>query len=137
VAFGIYRFPCDQINIDFFWAKCTYKHSKNLRFRELKVQQISPGLRPDLLPCLAGRQRRPLSQQHLMHQLTKRVKWINHSTQDSRVVPHRGTNWAALRLTAQIGRDAVLSKSYGRGYILLFLPLLVPSFPTCPNAKIK
>lgn len=39
----------------------------------------------------------------------------NHSTQDSRVVPHRGTNWAALRLTAQIGRDAVLSKSYGRG----------------------
>ena len=40
----------------------------------------------------------------------------NHSTQDSRVVPHRGTNWAALRLTAQIGRDAVLSKSYGRGW---------------------
>ncbi|KAF8500830.1 hypothetical protein F5888DRAFT_1888136 [Russula emetica] len=35
---------------------------------------------------------------------------------DSRVVPHRGTNWAALRLTAQIERDAVLSKSYGRGY---------------------
>ena len=42
-------------------------------------------------------------------------KGLNHSTQDSRVVPHRGTNWAALRLTAQIGRDAVLSKSYGRG----------------------
>ena len=40
----------------------------------------------------------------------------NHSTQDSHVVPHHGTNWAALRLTAQIGRDAVLSKSYGRGY---------------------
>jgi hypothetical protein len=39
----------------------------------------------------------------------------NHYTQDSRVVPHRGTNWAALWLTAQIGRDAVLSKSYGRG----------------------
>ena len=39
----------------------------------------------------------------------------NHSTQDSRVVPHRGTNWAALRLTSQIGRDAVLSESYGRG----------------------
>jgi hypothetical protein len=32
------------------------------------------------------------------------------------VVPHHGTNWAALRLTAQIGRDAVLSESYGRGY---------------------
>ena len=32
------------------------------------------------------------------------------------MVPHRGTNWAALRLTAQIGRDAVLSKSYGRGW---------------------
>jgi hypothetical protein len=40
----------------------------------------------------------------------------NHGTQDSRVVPHRGTNWAALWLTSQIGRDAVLSKSYGRGY---------------------
>jgi hypothetical protein len=31
------------------------------------------------------------------------------------VVPHRGTNWAALWLTAQIRRDAVLSESYGRG----------------------
>ena len=39
----------------------------------------------------------------------------NHSTQDSHVVPLHGTNWAALCLTAQIGRDAVLSKSYGRG----------------------
>ena len=42
----------------------------------------------------------------------------NHSTQDSRVVPHRGTNWAVLWLTLQIGRDAVLSESYGRGYTL-------------------
>ena len=53
----------------------------------------------------------------------------NHSTQDSRVVPHRGTNWAALRLTAQIGRDAVLSKSYGRGcweaYFTFDIPVLL------------
>ena len=48
--------------------------------------------------------------------LTSDLQTKNHSTQDSRVVPHRGTNWAALRLTAQIGRDAVLSESYGRGY---------------------
>jgi hypothetical protein len=40
----------------------------------------------------------------------------NHCTQDSRVVPHHGTNWAALWLTLQIGRDAVLSESYGRGW---------------------
>jgi hypothetical protein len=47
----------------------------------------------------------------------------NHGTQDSRVVPHRGTNWAALWLTSQIGRDAVLSESYGRGYqIVLGIP---------------
>ena len=26
----------------------------------------------------------------------KKEKRKNHSTQDSRVVPHRGTNWAAL-----------------------------------------
>jgi hypothetical protein len=39
----------------------------------------------------------------------------NHGTQDSHVVPHRGTDWAAPWLTAQIGRDAVLSESYGRG----------------------
>ena len=44
----------------------------------------------------------------------------NHSTQDSRVVPHRGTNWAAPWLTSQIGRDAVLSRSYGRGCLLRF-----------------
>ena len=43
----------------------------------------------------------------------------NHSTQDSHVVPHHGTNWAALWLTAQIERDAVLSESYGRGYHIL------------------
>jgi hypothetical protein len=52
----------------------------------------------------------------------------NHGTQDSRVVPHRGTNWAALWLTAQIGRDAVLSESYGRGYQYhqrsVYIPLL-------------
>ena len=52
------------------------------------------------------------------HYSKNQVGWgnKNHSTQDSRVVPHRGTNWAALWLTAQIGRDAVLSESYGRGY---------------------
>ena len=33
---------------------------------------------------------------------------------DSCVVPHRSTNRAVLWLTAQIGRDAVLSESYGR-----------------------
>ena len=52
----------------------------------------------------------------------------NHSTQDSRVVPHRGTNWAALWLTAQIGRDAVLSESYGRGCRLLLS--VAPCVPT-------
>ena len=50
----------------------------------------------------------------------------NHGTQDSRVVPHRGTNWAALWLTSQIGRDAVLSESYGRGYIC---HLSIPQVP--------
>jgi hypothetical protein len=32
------------------------------------------------------------------------------------VVPHHGTDQAAHWLTAQIGRDAVLSVSYGRRY---------------------
>ena len=40
----------------------------------------------------------------------------NHGTLDSRLVPHRGTNWTALQLTAQIGGDAMLSKSYGHGW---------------------
>ena len=39
----------------------------------------------------------------------------NYSTRDSQVVPHLGTNLAIWKLTAQIGRDAVLSESYGRG----------------------
>ena len=42
------------------------------------------------------------------------------------MVPHRGTNWAALWLTAQIGRDAVLSESYGRGYLLLLGMVYIP-----------
>ncbi len=33
------------------------------------------------------------------------------------MVPHHGTSWAAPWLTAQIRRDAVLSESYGRGFI--------------------
>ena len=53
----------------------------------------------------------------------------NHSTQDSHVVPHHGTNWAALRLTAQIGRDAVLSESYGRGYLNTVPGAMSPSSP--------
>src|SRR5882672_3312490 len=56
----------------------------------------------------------------------------NHSTQDSHVVPHHGTNWAALWLTAQIRRDAVLSESYGRGYYshstLVYIPTLSTLF---------
>ena len=52
----------------------------------------------------------------------------NHSTQDSRVVPHRGTNWAAPWLTSQIGRDAVLSRSYGRGYYNHFATVYKPIF---------
>jgi hypothetical protein len=52
----------------------------------------------------------------------------NHGTQDSRVVPHRGTNWAALWLTAQIGRDAVLSESYGRGYLFCYRTVFIPLF---------
>ena len=56
-----------------------------------------------------------LAQVNLTYLLLQKTKVKNHSTQDSRVVPHRGTNWAALWLTAQIGRDAVLSESYGRG----------------------
>ena len=36
---------------------------------------------------------------------------------DSCVVPHRSTNRAVLWLTAQIGRDAVLSESYGHRHL--------------------
>ena len=44
------------------------------------------------------------------------------------MVPHRGTNWAALWLTAQIRRDAVLSKSYGRGYKIWLLTGFMGAF---------
>ena len=47
--------------------------------------------------------------------ILQKSKKLNHSTRDSHVVPHHGTSQAALWLTSQIGRDAVLSKSYGRG----------------------
>ena len=47
---------------------------------------------------------------------------------DSCVVPHRSTNRAVLWLTAQIGRDAVLSESYGRrqqlGLLTRFLSII-------------
>ena len=61
----------------------------------------------------------------------------NHGTQDSRVVPHRGTNWAALWLTAQIGRDAVLSESYGRGYQYQQRMVHIPLLSVYQNCKLN
>ena len=43
-----------------------------------------------------------------------KIKHLTAAPMDSCVVPHRSTNRAVLWLTAQIGRDAVLSESYGR-----------------------
>jgi hypothetical protein len=43
----------------------------------------------------------------------QKERW-NCSTLDSHVVPYHSTNNAAARLTSQIGRDAVLSRAYGR-----------------------
>jgi hypothetical protein len=40
----------------------------------------------------------------------------NYSTQYSRVVSHRSTDWAITSLTSEIGRDPVLSGVYGRSY---------------------
>jgi hypothetical protein len=57
------------------------------------------------------------------------------------VVPHRGTNWAALWLTAQIGRDAVLSESYGRGYLFhersLFISLIFRLYKRFKSFRIR
>ena len=57
------------------------------------------------------------------------------------MVPHRGTNWAALWLTAQIRRDAVLSESYGRGYWysieLAYIPIVASLFQYNPGLKQK
>lgn len=46
--------------------------------------------------------------------IKKETKEKNCSNQDSRVVPHRSTGWSIPCLTSQIGRDAVLSRFYGR-----------------------
>ena len=51
------------------------------------------------------------------------------------MVPHHGTNWAALRLTAQIGRDAVLSESYGRGWSYWAPGGITPPNPHRPTAR--
>ena len=54
---------------------------------------------------------------------------------DSCVVPHRSTNRAALWLTAQIRRDAVLSESYGRRHSNPSKSPYIPS-PLVRNKKI-
>ena len=62
----------------------------------------------------------------------------NHSTWDSHVVPHHGTSQAALWLTAQIKRDAVLSESYGRGcgmWFELTKPLCITMADSCAQQK--
>ena len=68
---------------------------------------------------------------------------------DSCVVPHRSTNRAVLWLTAQIGRDAVLSESYGRRHssypyacfmqsiIIFFFFSRGPQAPEAPPSKSK
>ena len=58
-----------------------------------------------ILTCdLAGKGRRQ----------TNKKKEQNYSTWTSRVVTHRTTIQARTCLTSQIGRDAVLSRLYGR-----------------------
>ena len=71
---------------------------------------------PKQWSCIRGGLGRCTVRDCVNHKQSPRPKRKNHGTQDSRVVPHRGTNWAALWLTAQIERDAVFSESYGRGY---------------------
>jgi hypothetical protein len=57
---------------------------------------------------------------------------------DSCVVPHRSTNRAALWLTAQIGRDAVLSESYGRRHqFVLWTGHIIKFYKQTPNVKYK
>ena len=46
--------------------------------------------------------------------LVGQAKEKNYSTQYSRVVPHRSTDWAITSLTSEIRRDPVLPSVYGR-----------------------
>ena len=62
-------------------------------------------------------------------------KKLTAAPMDSCVVPHRSTNRAALWLTAQIRRDAVLSESYGRRHSNPSKSPYIPS-PLVRNKKI-
>ena len=53
------------------------------------------------------------------------------------MVPHRSTNRAVLWLTAQIGRDAVLSESYGRRHLSASKSGYMLQKLTCPKLKKK
>ena len=44
----------------------------------------------------------------------QKKKQKDYGTQYSRVVPHHSTDWADTSLTSEIGRDPVLSSTYGR-----------------------
>lgn len=48
----------------------------------------------------------------------------NYSNQYSHVVPHHSTDWSRCCLTAEIGRDPVLSTLYGRSSKFIFNSLL-------------
>src|SRR3977135_783569 len=65
----------------------------------------------------------------------QKKKRLTAAPMDSCVVPHRSTNRAALWLTAQIRRDAVLSESYGRRHSNPSKSPYIPS-PLVRNKKI-
>ena len=122
------EFTCPQYRV-FGWAPLTMRFHQKIKVSQMggaKARKSCTSLKiypsqsePGTLPrtCSAYIARTPYSAiEYIGNKKLTALVSKNHSTQDSRVVPHRGTNWAALRLTAQIGRDAVLSKSYGRGY---------------------
>ena len=50
----------------------------------------------------------------------KKRKQKNYSNQYSHVVPHHSTDWSRYCLTAEIGRDPVLSILYGRSLYYLY-----------------
>ena len=88
--------------------------------RAQNCQKFPRGSAPRPRPPRARSARTPAKGRNLERKKRERGtegRGKNHSTRDSHVVPHHGTNRAVLRLTAQIGRDAVLSESYGRGYL--------------------
>ena len=109
---------CNSTNIQ------TYKHTIWKMKNWLRAKRMTPRSRTPVLTTAHSYKYTNMQNEQMNDAQTGNEQWMTskkckkNNTRDSNVVPHRSTNLARTCLTSLSGREAVLSRWYGRSYLL-------------------